>query len=45
VVRVEDTDQKRLVPDAEERLYEDLKWAGLSWDEGAIHLVINFIYT
>lgn len=34
MVRVEDTDQKRLVPDAEERLYEDLKWAGLSWDEG-----------
>ncbi|KAF2965785.1 hypothetical protein GQX73_g7787 [Xylaria multiplex] len=34
LVRVEDTDQKRLVPDAEERLFEDLKWAGLSWDEG-----------
>lgn len=34
MVRVEDTDQKRLVPDAEEKLYEDLNWAGLSWDEG-----------
>ncbi|KAI1431406.1 hypothetical protein GGR50DRAFT_79826 [Xylaria sp. CBS 124048] len=34
LLRVEDTDQKRLVPDAEEKLYEDLKWAGLSWDEG-----------
>ncbi|KAJ8128920.1 hypothetical protein O1611_g4710 [Lasiodiplodia mahajangana] len=34
LVRVEDTDQKRLVPDAEEKLYEDLKWAGLNWDEG-----------
>ncbi|KAI1420565.1 hypothetical protein F5Y12DRAFT_791274 [Xylaria sp. FL1777] len=34
LVRIEDTDQKRLVPDAEEKLYEDLKWAGLSWDEG-----------
>ncbi|KAI0542391.1 hypothetical protein GGR58DRAFT_306730 [Xylaria digitata] len=34
LVRVEDTDQKRLVPDAEEKLFEDLKWAGLSWDEG-----------
>ncbi|KAI0458359.1 hypothetical protein F5B21DRAFT_460814 [Xylaria acuta] len=34
LVRLEDTDQKRLVPDAEERLYEDLKWAGLNWDEG-----------
>ncbi|KAL2260275.1 hypothetical protein VTK26DRAFT_5746 [Humicola hyalothermophila] len=34
VLRIEDTDQSRLVPDAEERLYQDLKWAGLSWDEG-----------
>ncbi|KAI3336566.1 hypothetical protein HD806DRAFT_517705 [Xylariaceae sp. AK1471] len=34
LLRVEDTDQKRLVPDAEEKLYEDLKWAGLNWDEG-----------
>ncbi|KAI1367826.1 hypothetical protein F5Y08DRAFT_297700 [Xylaria arbuscula] len=34
LIRVEDTDQKRLVPDAEEKLYEDLKWAGLDWDEG-----------
>ncbi|KAJ2979649.1 hypothetical protein NUW58_g7149 [Xylaria curta] len=34
LVRLEDTDQKRLVPDAEEKLYEDLKWAGLNWDEG-----------
>ncbi|GAB1320370.1 Glutamate--tRNA ligase mitochondrial [Madurella fahalii] len=34
VLRIEDTDQSRLVPDAERRLYEDLRWAGLSWDEG-----------
>ncbi|TRX92428.1 hypothetical protein FHL15_006595 [Xylaria flabelliformis] len=34
LLRLEDTDQKRLVPDAEDKLYEDLKWAGLSWDEG-----------
>ncbi|KAI1375766.1 hypothetical protein F4677DRAFT_100211 [Hypoxylon crocopeplum] len=34
ILRIEDTDQARLVPDAEKRLYEDLKWAGLSWDEG-----------
>ncbi|KAM7202287.1 glutamyl-tRNA synthetase [Naviculisporaceae sp. PSN 640] len=34
LLRIEDTDQTRLVPDAEERLYQDLKWAGLSWDEG-----------
>ncbi|KAI1317626.1 hypothetical protein F5Y16DRAFT_145255 [Xylariaceae sp. FL0255] len=34
LLRVEDTDQKRLVPDAEERLYEDLNYYGLTWDEG-----------
>ncbi|KAI1268602.1 hypothetical protein F5Y18DRAFT_235817 [Xylariaceae sp. FL1019] len=34
LLRLEDTDQKRLVPDAEEKLYQDLKWAGLNWDEG-----------
>ncbi|KAL7784108.1 hypothetical protein V8C37DRAFT_396323 [Trichoderma ceciliae] len=34
ILRIEDTDQKRLVKDAEERLMKDLKWAGLSWDEG-----------
>ncbi|KAM6477704.1 hypothetical protein HDV62DRAFT_203417 [Trichoderma sp. SZMC 28011] len=34
ILRIEDTDQNRLVNDAEERLMKDLKWAGLSWDEG-----------
>ncbi|KAL7935614.1 hypothetical protein V8C35DRAFT_258866 [Trichoderma chlorosporum] len=34
ILRIEDTDQNRLVKDAEERLMKDLKWAGLSWDEG-----------
>ncbi|PHH77012.1 hypothetical protein CDD80_999 [Ophiocordyceps camponoti-rufipedis] len=34
ILRIEDTDQSRLVHDAEERLLSDLKWAGLSWDEG-----------
>lgn len=34
LLRLEDTDQKRTVPGAEERLKEDLKWAGLQWDEG-----------
>ncbi|KAI1106324.1 hypothetical protein F4804DRAFT_340636 [Jackrogersella minutella] len=34
ILRIEDTDRSRIVPDAEERLYEDLKWAGLHWDEG-----------
>ncbi|KAG6011766.1 hypothetical protein E4U43_008130 [Claviceps pusilla] len=34
ILRLEDTDQKRLVHDAEDRLIQDLKWAGLTWDEG-----------
>ncbi|KAK0615435.1 Glutamate--tRNA ligase [Lasiodiplodia hormozganensis] len=34
LLRIEDTDQKRTVPDAEARLLEDLRWAGLEWDEG-----------
>jgi hypothetical protein len=34
LLRLEDTDQKRTIPGAEERLYRDLEWAGLQWDEG-----------
>ncbi|KAH7037997.1 uncharacterized protein B0I36DRAFT_73772 [Microdochium trichocladiopsis] len=34
LIRIEDTDRTRLVPDAEDRLFRDLKWAGLDWDEG-----------
>ncbi|KAF4591455.1 glutamyl-tRNA synthetase [Ophiocordyceps camponoti-floridani] len=34
ILRIEDTDQSRLVHDAEKRLLSDLEWAGLSWDEG-----------
>ncbi|KAI9734476.1 MAG: Glutamate--tRNA ligase mitochondrial [Claussenomyces sp. TS43310] len=34
LLRIEDTDQKRTIPDAEERLCQDLLWAGLQWDEG-----------
>lgn len=34
LLRIEDTDQKRTVKDAEERLYKDLEWAGIEWDEG-----------
>jgi nondiscriminating glutamyl-tRNA synthetase len=33
-IRVEDTDQKRLVPDALERLFKSLEWAGITHDEG-----------
>jgi glutamyl-tRNA synthetase len=34
LLRIEDTDQKRTVPDAERRLFQDLQWAELQWDEG-----------
>ncbi|KAI9294965.1 glutamyl-tRNA synthetase [Neoconidiobolus thromboides FSU 785] len=34
ILRIEDTDQKRLVSKAKEGLKEDLKWAGLKFDEG-----------
>ncbi|KAF2127025.1 glutamyl-tRNA synthetase-like protein [Dothidotthia symphoricarpi CBS 119687] len=34
LLRIEDTDHKRTVPDAEQRLFHDLRWAGLHWDEG-----------
>ncbi|KAJ9612227.1 Glutamate--tRNA ligase mitochondrial [Cladophialophora chaetospira] len=34
LLRIEDTDAKRTVPGAEDKLYEDLRWAGLQWDEG-----------
>lgn len=34
VLRIEDTDQKRLDPTALATLTEALRWAGLDWDEG-----------
>lgn len=34
VLRIEDTDQKRFMPDAEADILESLAWAGLSFDEG-----------
>ncbi|KAI8942974.1 hypothetical protein NX059_001013 [Plenodomus lindquistii] len=34
LLRIEDTDQKRTVAGAEQRLLDDLRWAGLQWDEG-----------
>ncbi|CAI7634035.1 unnamed protein product [Penicillium bialowiezense] len=36
LLRIEDTDQKRTIPGAEQRLYDDLQWAGLNWDEGPV---------
>lgn len=34
ILRIEDTDQTRLVTDATEKLISALNWAGLSYDEG-----------
>lgn len=34
VIRIEDTDQKRLVPGAQERILKDIKDYGMTWDEG-----------
>jgi glutamyl/glutaminyl-tRNA synthetase len=34
VIRVEDTDQTRNIRGADEKLFEDLRWLGLQWDEG-----------
>jgi len=34
ILRIEDTDQKRFVPEAEEAIYEGLRWLGLQWHEG-----------
>ena len=36
LLRIEDTDQKRTIAGAEERLFDDLHWAGVNWDEGPI---------
>ncbi len=34
ILRIEDTDQERNLSGAIETIYEDLRWAGLEWDEG-----------
>ncbi len=34
ILRIEDTDRKRYVPDALEKIIEGLRWLGLDWDEG-----------
>ena len=34
ILRIEDTDQKRTVPGAEEELIQGLRWLGLEYDEG-----------
>ncbi|HVZ57596.1 MAG TPA: glutamate--tRNA ligase [Chitinophagaceae bacterium] len=37
VLRIEDTDQNRFVPGAEQYLFDCLKWAGLEPDESPLH--------
>lgn len=34
LLRIEDTDRERHVPEAVEQIQEDLRWLGLTWDEG-----------
>jgi glutamyl-tRNA synthetase len=34
ILRIEDTDQKRFVPQAEKDIMDGLHWLGLTWDEG-----------
>ena len=34
IVRIEDTDQARLVPGSVETILDALRWLGLDWDEG-----------
>jgi nondiscriminating glutamyl-tRNA synthetase len=34
VIRLEDTDQKRLVKESAADLVNSLRWAGIDWDEG-----------
>ena len=37
IVRIEDTDQTRFVPGAEEYIFNTLKWCGLEPDESPVH--------
>lgn len=37
IVRIEDTDRKRVIPSAQQRLFEDLDWAGVTPDESVVH--------
>ena len=37
IVRIEDTDQSRFVPGAEQYLFDCLRWCGIEPDESAVH--------
>ena len=34
ILRIEDTDRTRLVPEAEQKILDSLNWLGMKWDEG-----------
>jgi glutamyl-tRNA synthetase len=34
ILRIEDTDQERHVPEAEQAIFDSLAWLGIDWDEG-----------
>lgn len=34
ILRIEDTDRARVVPEAYQAIYDALRWLGLDWDEG-----------
>ncbi|MEW6649290.1 MAG: glutamate--tRNA ligase [Chloroflexota bacterium] len=34
ILRIEDTDRKRFVPEAEQEIIDGLHWLGIEWDEG-----------
>lgn len=34
ILRIEDTDRERLVPEAVQQIQDSLKWIGINWEEG-----------
>src|SRR4030042_3101013 len=34
ILRIEDTDRTRIVPEAEQKIIDSLSWLGLKWDQG-----------
>src|SRR5919201_2198129 len=36
LLRIDDTDPARNVPDGEEAILRDLEWLGIEWDEGPV---------
>lgn len=37
IVRIEDTDRSRIVPDAQQNFFRNLEWAGVIPDESVLH--------